>query len=272
MNNKLLLTITLASLALTSCFESSTSSSGGGNLGTGAFDLEYSFTVPVKINQAAGYFIEGSARCQGATPDTTWNGTTQYKITNGTLLTWSVGSCKAKQYKGSSTQLMGTWTSSNITTSAPITSCNVTPDTTASMYTLSVTFSANSVSIKESDPSYCFADYEASSYTSAALNFTKHGCNSYSITVNGKEATTTLVSINNLSSTKTFNYNGTTCTRTTSGTEPTASVCAASWSKYKAANPSGDTTNFYWEDYTPNGLNFTAYDSCIAATGYVEPN
>ena len=136
-----------------------------------------------------------------------------------------------------------------------------------------MTFSNNSVILKESNKSYCFADEEASNYTATALNFTKHGCNSYSITVNGKEATTTLVSFNNLTYVMTFNYNGTTCTRTNNGAETaTASLCAASWSKYKAANPSGDTTNYYWEDYTPNGTDVAAYVSCKAATGYVEPN
>ena len=80
MNYKHLFTIALASLALTSCFESSTSSAGGGNLGTGAFDFEYSKTRPVKINQAAGYYIEGFASCKGATPDTNWDDTMQYKI------------------------------------------------------------------------------------------------------------------------------------------------------------------------------------------------
>lgn len=202
-----------------------------------------------------------------------------YKIENGTLTWWSDDECLADLYHGQSTTVQGVWTSTgeqvDVPTGSNPATCDNNPPPKNISASIKVTDSVLNKNVEWRN--FCWSEFEIDKDEPASNeSFKTTGCDSYEWTVDGKTAIITLEGFGfvrgYIDQMIRFEYNGATCHREYyPPPEVTPELCASSFARFQASNPTGEFDFWEFEQLGTETKNRNEYQACITASGFPSP-
>ena len=288
MNKRILLGLAASTLCLLACSDNTASSSTTTNTtgtttntGTSPVNVSVVQTSPIALNVAQSYYVIGSSTCnRGGTLAVTYTDTVHVARVDSSLFAWHTNDCRAERYIGTDTTITGLWifagigqipSDTNIAKNCQQIYSSNYPDS------LRLAISDSTLVKTYTDNGICWAIQDEgtvstvlnTNYATNNISVTTSGCNTINVHADSTNATLTLTKIDAGTAQQhiTFAYNGKTCDYSTVGTTTLDSTtCAAAWTTYLA-----DATaprNFNWTNYVNNTAAQTAFNTCVAATGW----
>ena len=270
MTTKNLIAISVASAMATlfavGCSDTSGTATGPIAVSSQPMTQSMSMQLDAQVNEAAHQLIISANSCDTGGVIYNRKDTTNYSISNGQLLLWSTGSCRATVGTGSSSSIKSTWTITNTRVKAPgdtSSTCNLSADT-SNHSTETITISSSKISESIKNTNWCWSTDQVYSSRQKAV-----GCNSYKDSTLAGVATYTLLTVDPSTQAETvqFSFGGKTCTKTSGAISlnVSASQCTAAWSSYKA-----DTSAYKYFSYSmySNFAAYQEYSACVKSSGW----